>query len=206
MRDRLLSVLKFILAVLLVPVVIGVTAAFLDGLRATDSRIAAAFGWGVIAYLVLHILFAAPAQVFDAGKKMSEQAVDFVFPLVKVAGFCVPIFTLLAFGLYALVAAARNSADTLPFFVFWASFAFTMHMVLSANALRNKKPGWLKENYLLAVFIIYIVSMIIIALVFSLLTQDFVLADFFDRCGTVAGAIYSASWRQLFDVEGRPRP
>ncbi len=206
MKDRLFSVLKFVLAVLLVPIVIGVTAAFLDGLRATDSRIAAAFGWGAIAYLVVHILFYAPAQVFDAGKKMSEQAVDFVFPLVKVAGFCIPIFTLLSFGLYALVAAARQSADTLPFFVFLASFTFTMHMVFSANALRNKKPGWLKENYLLTIFIIYIACLIIIALVFSFLTPDFALAHFFKRCGHVAGAIYSASWRQLFDIEGRPRP
>jgi len=203
LRERLYSVLKFVLAVLLVPVVIGLTAAFLDGLRETDSRIAAAFGWGVIAYLVLHILFYAPAQVFDAGKKMSEQAVGFVFPLVKVAGFCIPIFTLLAFGLYAFVAAVWKRPDTLPFFVFCASFTFTMHMVFSANALKDKKPGWLKENYLLAIFTIYIVSMILISLVFSFLTPDFVLAHFFKRCGHVAGALYSVSFRQLFDVEGR---
>ena len=204
MRDRVFSVLKFVLALLLVPVVIGVTAAFLDGLRATDGRIAAAFGWGTVAYLILHIFFVAPAQVFDAGKKMSEGAVGFVFPLVKVAGFCIPIFTLCAFGLYALVAAAWKKSDTLPFFVFVASFTFTMHMVFSANALKNKKPGWLKENYLLAISIIYIVSMIIICLAFSFLVADFDLAGFFRHSGHVAGAIYSVSWRQLFDVEGRP--
>ncbi|MGE5280214.1 MAG: hypothetical protein ACM3L6_05690 [Deltaproteobacteria bacterium] len=205
MRDRLFSVLKLTLAILLLPIVVGVTAAFLDGLRATDARVAAAFGWGAIAYLILHIFFVPPAQVFDAGKKMSEEAVGFVFPLVKVAGFCIPIFTLIAFGLYALVAAAWKKADTLPLFVFLASFTFTMHMVFSANALRNKKPGWLKENYLLAICTIYIVNMILIALAFSLLAPNFELADFFGRCGHVAGAIYSASWRQLFEVEGRSR-
>jgi len=204
LRDRFFSILKFVLALLLVPIVIGVTSAFLDGLRATDGRIAAAFGWGAIAYLILHILFSAPAQVFDAGKKMSEDAVGFVFPLVRMAGFCIPIFTLLAFGLYALIAAWRKSDDTLLFFVFLASFSFTMHMVLSANALKNKKPGWLKENYLLTIFTIYIVSMIIIALVFSFLVYEFELGYFFRRCGRAAGAIYSVSWRQLFDVEGRP--
>jgi hypothetical protein len=192
-----------VLALLLLPIVIGVTAAFLGALRLTDGRVAAAFGWGAVAYLVLHILLYQPAQVFDAGKKMSEQAIGFFFPLVKVAGFCVPIFTLLSFGLYALVAAVWKRPDTLPFFVFLASFTFTMHMVFSANALKAKNAGWLKENYLLAIFTVYIVSMIIIALVFSFLAPDFDLGDFFRRCGDVAGAIYSVSFRQLFDVENR---
>ncbi len=203
MKERILSILKFILALLFLPVVIGVTVAFMQGLHHCDSAIAAAFGWGVIAYLILHILLYEPAQVFDAAKKMSEKTVGFLFPLVKVAGFCIPFFTLVAFVLYIPASKIWPQGNLFPAFVFVASFTFTMHMVFTANALKGKQAGWLKENYFLSIFVIYVVNLIIIALVFFFLVPEFSLSEFFRRCGEVAGAIYTASFKQLFDVEGR---
>jgi hypothetical protein len=201
LKERLLSVFKFILAVLLLPVVISVTVSFMENLRSSDAKVALAFGWGVIAYLILHILFYEPAQVFDTAKKMTEKAVGFLFPLVKIAGFCVPFFTIVAFVIYVPASKIWPQYDLLPLFVFLASFFFTMHMVFSANSLKGKQAGWLKENYLLSIFLIYSVNLIIIACIFSFLVEYFSLSAFFQRIGEVAGAIYTASFEQLFDVE-----
>ena len=203
MKERLLSVFKFILFVLLLPVIISVTASFMENLRSSDARIAMAFGWGVVAYLILHILFYEPAQIFDTAKAMTEKTVGFLFPLVKIAGFCIPFFTILAFVVYIPAAKIWPGVDLLPFFVFVASFFFTMHMVFTANSLKGKQPGWLKENYLLSMSLIYVVNLIIIACICSFLAQNFSLTEFFNRVGQIAGAIYTASFNQLFVVEGR---
>ncbi len=195
--------MKFVLAVLLLPVVIGITVSFLENIGWLAHYISAAFGWGVVSYLILHILLYEPAQVFDTGKKMTEQTIGFLSPWLKVAGFCVPIFTIFSFLAYYLASLVWKQYDLLPFFVFLAAFTFTMHMVFTANSLKKKQPGWLKENYLFSIFTIYVLNMLIIALAFALLNADFSLARFFDRIADVAGAIYTASFNQLFVVEGR---
>ncbi|HQP91699.1 MAG TPA: hypothetical protein PLU24_03395, partial [Candidatus Omnitrophota bacterium] len=147
MKDRLLSVLKFFLAILLLPVVIGVTVSFLESLAGLNKSISSAFGWGVVSYLILHILLYEPAQVFDTGKKITEKTIGFLSPWVKIAGFCLPFFTIISFILYYLASLIWKEADLFPYFVFLAAFTFTMQMVFTANSLKKKQPGWLKENY-----------------------------------------------------------
>lgn len=203
MKERFLSILKFVLALLLLPVVIAVTVSFLENIGRLARYISASFGWGVISYLALHILFYEPAKVFDTGKKMTEKTIGFLSPWLKVAGFCVPIFTVFCFFAYYIASLAVRRYDLLPFFVFLAAFTLTMHLVMTANSLKKKQPGWLKENYLFSIFAVYIINMLIVVLAFALLNADFSLARFFDRAGDVAGAIYTASFNQLFVVEGR---
>jgi len=170
-----------------------------------DSVVCAAFGWGVVVYLILHILLYEPSGVYDAGKKISEKALTFFSPLVKVAGFCVPIFTILSFAAYYIASLIWKEYSLLPYFAFLASFTLTMHLVFTANSLKRKQPGDLKENYFFSIFIIYIVNILIVAGAFALLSQEFSFLDFVKRCGEAAAAIYTASFRQLFDVEHRPR-
>ncbi|MEK7850019.1 MAG: hypothetical protein AAB213_04325 [Candidatus Omnitrophota bacterium] len=203
MKERALSILKFILAVLFLPIVIGVTKSFFENLRAMDASVSFSFGWGVVAYLILHILLYEPTQVFDASQKMTERTIGFLSPWAKVAGFCVPFFTILSFIIYYFASLVWKEANLLPYFSFFASFTFAMHMVMTANSLKKKQPGWLKENYFFSIFIIYIVNMLIVAGAFALLSQEFSFLSFIKRCGEVASAIYTASFRQLFEVENR---
>ena len=203
MKDRILSVLKLILAVLLLPLTIGITASFWENLRLVQSSISGAFGWGVVSYLILHILLYEPAQVFDTGKKITEKATGFLLPMFKIAGFCIPIFTILSFAAYYLSSLIWKNVDLFPFFAFLAAFTFTMHIAFTANALKGKQAGWLKENYFFSIFIIYIINMLIITGAFTLLTSEFSFLEFWKRAAGIAGAIYTASFRQLFVVEGR---
>lgn len=203
MKDKILSVLKLFLAILLLPLAIGVIASFYENLRLMERGIVTAFGWGVIVYLLLHILLYEPAQVYDVGKKMTEQTMGFLSPFVKVAGFCIPIFTILSFAVYYVISLIWKEHDLFPYFVFLASFTFTMHIVFTANALKGKKAGAMKENYFYSIFLIFVVNMMIIAGAFALLSGEFSLLEFLKRCADVSGVIYTASFRQLFDVSNR---
>lgn len=200
MKGRFLSILKFFLALLLLPVVIGATVSFLENLRLMDRSIYVSFGWGVVVYLILHILLYQPAQVYDTGKKISEKALGFLSPLVKVAGFCVPIFTILSLFAYYLTLLIWKKEGLFVYFVFAAAFTFTMHLVFTANSLKGKNAGRLRENYFFSIFLVYIVNIFIIAGIFSFLSGDFNFLEFFRRSMIVAGAIYTASFKQLFEV------
>ena len=188
---------------MLLPLTIGITASFWENLRLVPSSVSGAFGWGVISYLLLHILLYQPTQVFDTGKKITEKATGFLLPMFKVAGFCIPIFTILSFAAYYLATLIWRNTDLFPFFSFLAAFTFTMHIVFTANSLKGKQAGWLKENYFFSMFIIYIINILIIAGAFTFLTSEFSILEFWKRATTIAGAIYTASFKQLFVVEGR---
>ncbi|MDD5019607.1 MAG: hypothetical protein PHH75_06985 [Candidatus Omnitrophica bacterium] len=202
MKEKILAVLKLFLAILLLPFVIGITAAFWGSLRQTETVIPSAFGWGVVVYLILHILLYQPAHIFDTGKKITEKAMGFLSPLFKVAGFCVPTFTILSFLAYFLAKKIWPQMEAcFGCFVFLAAFTLTMHLVFTANALKGKSAGWLKENYFFAIFSIYIINMIIVGAAFNLLTGDFYFTDFMKSAGQKAGAIYTASFKQLFEIQ-----
>ncbi len=203
MKDRLLSIFKLVLALLLLPIVIGVTASFMQNLGAMSQGVSFAFGWGVVVYLILHILLYEPTQVFDASKKMAEKTIGFLSPWAKVAGFCIPFFTILTFVAYYFASLFWKRLNLFPYFTFFASLTFTMHMVFTANALKKKQPGMLKENYFFSIFSIYIVNIFIIAGAFHFLSGDFSFANFLSKCGHLSGAIYTASFKQLFVVKAR---
>lgn len=198
-----MSILKLVLAILLLPLVIGTTVSFWTGLVNMDKVVSAAFGWGVVVYLILHILLYEPAQVYDTGKKISEKAMTVFSPLVKVAGFCIPIFTVLAFALYFTASKIWTGYKLFPAFVFVASFALTMHLVFTVHSLKGKQAGTMKENYFFSIFLIYLINMLIVAGAFTFLSNDFSFLSFIKKTGEVAGAIYTASFNQLFVVEGR---
>jgi len=201
LKDKILAVLKLLLAILLVPFVIGITAALWNALSLTAAPVPSAFGWGVVMYLVLHILLYQPSQVFDTGKKITETAIGFLAPFFKVAGFCIPIFTILTFVVYVMVLKIWPQVEEyFGCFVFVAAFMLTMHLVMTANALKGKQAGWLKENYFFAIFAVYIINIMIVGAAFNLLTADFYFTDFMKSAGRKAGAIYTASFKQLFEV------
>ena len=152
MKDKILSVLKLALAILLLPLVIGVTVSFWQNLVNMDRAVSAAFGWGVVVYLILHILLYEPAQIYDTGKKITERAMTFLSPLVKVAGFCIPIFTILAFAFYFVASRIWTQYNLFPGFVFVASFTLTMHLVFTVHALKGKQAGAMKENYFFTIY------------------------------------------------------
>jgi hypothetical protein len=195
--------LKLFLAVLLLPLVIGVTISFWENLGLVKSAVASAFGWGVVSYLMLHILLYQPAQIYDTGKKITEKAIGFLSPMFKVAGFCIPIFTIFSFIAYFLATMVWKNHNLFPYFSFLAAFTLTMHIVMTANALKGKQAGWLKENYFFPMFLIYIVNILIVAGAFTLLSADFSILACWRRMTDVAGMITTASFRQLFVMEGR---
>ena len=204
MKDKLLAVLKLFFAILLLPVVIGVTASLWQSLHLTESAVSSAFGWGVVVYLIQHILLYEPAPVYETGNKMTEKTLEFFSPLVKVAGLCIPIFTILTFILYFLALKIWPwMKEYFSVFVFVGSFTLTMHIVFTANSLKGKKAGWLRENYFFAIFFIYIINILIVAGIFCFLTNDFYFVDFVKFGAQKAGAIYTASFKQLFDVDSR---
>ncbi len=190
--------IKFILFVLLLPVLAATVLGFNNELSKMPQDFYATFLKGIFIYLLIHLFVVEPEPVYEYGHKIMQSIFKFVEPLVEVAPFFLPIYSLLLLVLFYFTNLFVKN-DFLPYvFVFLISFTLTMHMVFTARRLREEDNNAAKASYLFFMSLIVIVNVFILAMMFNLIFQDFSFPDFFKFATEKSAAVYTRIFRQLF--------
>lgn len=189
---------KFLLGVSLLPFVYGVSLALLYELSKIESTARAYIWAGVAALVIIHLLIWEPAIIYAKGHKILEVVFKFFKPLVKVAPYLLPIYTIVLFLAYLLLSTMMKSPDLIYYFAFLFSFSTTMHLVFSAKTLRNKKGDFLKGNYIFGFSFVYIMNLIILSFFISVIFDKFSFVNFFNQTFQIATKIFGSAFKQLF--------
>ena len=198
LREFLLAFLKFIIGVCLLPIVYAVSLCFAQELSKLEPRIIQSFIWGMIGFLVVYLFIWEPAILFKKGQRILEVVFRFFSPLVKVAPFVLPIYTLLLFISYFILISFMNMRESTPAFIFAIGFSLGLHLVFSAKTLRSKQGDPFKANYIFGFSWIYILDAILLAGFFNLAFESFSLINFFNASYQIVKSIYTALFSQLF--------
>lgn len=204
MNSKLASLLKLCLAVIFFPALIGVSVSFSDEIQKLSPHLVSAFVWGIFSYLVIHLLLYEPQPVYQKGQRIVESVFRFFSPLVKLASFFLPIFSLLTLTIYYVVLTLLGDkfrAEYHIYFMFLVSFFMVLHIVFTAAALRGRQSDFLKANYFFAMEFIYIINIGIIAGMFSLIFAEFSFLNFFNGSCSVVRDIFAAVGGQLFKIK-----
>jgi len=196
----LYGVTKFILGILLLPFVYTATVAFLNELHVIDQLLQDYFWAGIITLVIIHLIIWEPQPVFVKGHKILESVFSFFQPLVKVAPYLLPIYTIVLFCLYLLLSLVIKSPDLLAYFIFFLGFSVSLHLVFSARTLRSKKGDFLKGNYIFGFSLVYLLNLGIICFFFSLIFDKFSFVNFSNQAFGSAKEIFKAVFTQLFIV------
>jgi len=195
---RLFGIIKFILGVCLLPFVYSSTKSFLQEFSLVASAGKNYFWSGVITFIVIYLFIWEPAVIYNKGHELLEVVFSFFRPLVKVAPYLVPIYTILLFILYALLSLVIKDAWFLRDALFLFGFSIVLHLVFSARTVRSKKDDFLKANYLFGFSFIYIINIFILACGLSTVFKDFSFVNFGKSAFEAAGSIFHVVFRQLF--------
>jgi hypothetical protein len=195
---RAFGILKFIFGILLLPLVYATTLSFLDQLAVIDKAMQRYFWSGVITFLLVYLFVLEPVKVYAKGQKILEAIFAFFKPLVRVAPYLLPIYTLILCGIYSLV--ALFTKDFLEYFIFLFGMSLSLHLVFSARSLRGKQGGFLHGNYIFAFSFIYIINISIAAFSFNLVFVQVSFVGFCNNAFQTAKAIFSTVFKQLFVV------
>ena len=201
MKDSILIALKFVVAVLLLPVVIASTVALNGQVMAVTDGLQQKLWLGLLSYLVLKFFVYDFMHVYQFGQGIVTFCFQFLKPLVNAAPFVIPIYTVLVLIAYAIVSALGKM--TLPvqgYFFMVLAFTFAMHIILTAQALYTKDTAVGKPTYFFSMQLIYIVDVFLIALVMNAALPAFHFVDFFKTLGSVSYDIYRAVFTQLFGI------
>ncbi|MDP2939413.1 MAG: hypothetical protein Q8O13_04950 [Candidatus Omnitrophota bacterium] len=199
MANKIISILKLIFAVLLLPIVIAISFSFYSQLNILENLTVSYFTWGIFSFLILYHLIWEPEIIFKKGQRIVEIIFKFFTPLVKIASFCLPIYTLLTLIIYLLLSLlTAELKNFVNYFIFFVSFFLTMHIVFAAKSLKSRESDFLKANYFFAMELIYIVNLSIIAGAFNLIFWDFSFLDFFRLSCQNTQNIFLPIFNQLF--------
>ena len=122
----------------------------------------------------------------------------FFSPLVKIAPFVLPIYTILLSLAYLILTKMADTREFLTIFIFGIGFSLALHLVFSAKTLHSKQGDKLRSNYIFGFSWIYILDALLLALFFNLAFENFSFLTFFNSSYQTSRSIYLAAFRQLF--------
>ena len=212
--------IKFIIGVLALPMMYGVTAAFYDNFMLIQELSANLrfFTWGIVSYIILHLLFYKPTYLYVLGHESVHAGLAWIFGgkiksfkvskdggsvgtdksnvAIELGPYFIPIYAIIITVIYFVVASSYTINGAL--FVFLIGFALAMHMISTIEVMKIRQPDIVKSGYLFSIVVVYILNIIVISFIFSLMFPAFSIGKFFLDLWDQSKYIYGAMYRQLF--------
>ena len=198
LSSKLFGVIKFILAIIILPLVYSSVVSFINEFTQLDKGLAQIFYNGIISFLAIYLFIWEPALIYNKGHKLVEIMFSFFKPMVNVAPFLLPIYTILVFIIYGLLALGVKSGWLIEYTLFLIGFSSILHLTFSAKSIRSKKGDFLKANYIFGFSFIFILNLTLLALGFSLIFKEFSFVNFCNISFTIFRNIFIAVFKQLF--------
>lgn len=213
-------IIKFIIGILALPVAVAATKAFYSNLILIKEVAPNLhyFFWGIVVYVVLHLLFYKPAYLYVLGHEAVHAGVAWIFGgkiksfkvseeggqvattksnfIIELAPYFIPIYTMIITAIYFVV--SRSYPIQGGTFMFLIGFTLAFHLVSTIETMKIKQPDIIKSGYIFSIAIVYVVNIIVISLIFGMVFEGFSISKFFLDLWMASKYIYVAVIRQLF--------
>lgn len=212
--------IKFVIGVLTVPIAVGVTISFYNNLilvkELSDSL--QFFLWGIVAYVILHLLFYKPTYLYVLGHEAVHAGVAWLFGgkiksfkvsgdggsvgtdksnfVIELSPYFVPIYAIAITVIYFVIISSYNINGSL--FVFLIGFALALHIISTIEILKVRQPDIVKSGYFFSITMVYILNIVVISMLFALVFPAFGIKRFFVDLYGISKTIYIAIIKQLF--------
>jgi len=178
MNNTLLVVLKFILAVLLFPFTWAVSVNFHQYVIATPGIHDEFFFWGMFGFLICFLFFFQFWGIYELGQKITSGMFKFAAPANDFFAKVIPFYLTVILLLYFVTTKFFKVDDYNHYFMYFAGFAFTMHVLLTAMDLQQQEHVLVKSTYLFLIMIVIILMICLVILLFDLILGEFYFLQF----------------------------
>ncbi|MBP7217043.1 MAG: hypothetical protein KBA46_07155 [Candidatus Omnitrophica bacterium] len=202
LSGKAFSIIKLLLGIGLFPFVYSVTISLLNEFVVVPKYEQKFFWLGVAMFLVLYLFVWRPVIVYQKGQQLMEILFSFVKPLVKVAPFLVPIYSVvltIAYGV-AMLLNKTQELNVTSYFVCLFGFSIALHLVFSADAMRDKQGDFLKANYIFGFSFVYIFCILVTGFFVNLTFESFSASVFLTNSYLTARDIFASILKQLFSL------
>lgn len=198
--NKLVSILKLIIFLAILPIAVGISFGFLNTLSSLDRRITDVFWAGVAAFFLVDLVILKLSGVYKRGQRIVEVVFHFFAPLVKLAPSVLPIYTILILVFSVTLSFFKDISPYRDTLLFLTGFSIILHFVYTADAMRAKQSDFLKAGYFFAIILIFLFNVLILAFTLNRAFSDFSFTQFFQNACNSTKDTYAAIFNQFFAV------
>jgi len=195
---RALDIVKFILGICFLPFVYSVSVSFFNELNSVEKLFRNYFWAGTISFIIIYLFVYEPAIIYNKGQSLSGIVFQFFKPLVKVAPYLLPIYTIVIFIIYLIFSSLFKTKESIGYFIFLFSFSLTLHLIFTARSIRSKQGDFLRANYIFGFSFVYIVDLLLLAFCLNTIFKEFSFGNFFNNSFQTGNSVFYTIFKQLF--------
>ena len=198
--DSVISILKFILSVMLLPLVIGISKGFLLKIFRQPTFIRNNFLLATGLYLALHLFVYEPKNIYDFGQRIIGRLFNFFIPLRRIMYYWLPFYAVAFFILFLIFRAVFGYNEIIGYFIFLISFSSAMHLLVTSGYLKTESLSPIKGDYFLSLVLVYLFGIALFCGFLSVMGRDFSFAGPLKYGYEFFIEFHRDIWRQFFVI------
>lgn len=197
MGEFLINFLKFILALILLPIVIASGLSFDNHLSSYPLSYEDFFKWGFGAFLIVFIFLHQFQGVYAFGQKVTSAMFRFLSPLERYFAYIIPFYLLIVLLAMYIVKLILKTDSYDEYFIFFAGFTAALHVFLTAQDLQEQEKMPIKPTYLLTMGFVFILNVMMVVLLLDLNTGDWTFPAYFHELYAQSKEIYISVFKRI---------
>lgn len=173
MNSAFLKIVKFTSAILLLPIVWATAVMFHQYVVMLPGTYDDFFFWGMFGFILIFLFIYQFWGVYEFGQNMVSGLLQFTAPANHLIAKIVPFYVTLILLLFYVVKHFLNVGHYDHYFMFFAGFALTMHILLTAQDLQEQEKVFIKPAYLFTMMCTFILMVFFVILLFNLVMKEF---------------------------------
>ncbi|HOY09650.1 MAG TPA: hypothetical protein PLB05_06190 [Candidatus Omnitrophota bacterium] len=185
----MVEIVKFIVAVFLLPVVVAVMQGLGEEL-AGHGAMRDIFLWGVLSYTLWHLFVFSFARLFEFFQKILADIFRFSLLAQSVMPRVIPWGTTFLLLVYFIVTHLFRLKGAEPIVYFLTGFSLALHVILIAAELYQEDPLFLKPHYFFFICLTFIGNVLVVALLLDLNFEKFSFLSFWKHTAGYTVSLY----------------
>lgn len=186
----ILSFLKVILSIVLLPVSVAAILTLHTHLNTYPAILSVNFIYGAVSFVLVFLFLYQFWGFFELGYKVLTNLYQFAAPMDKWLAYATPIYTILVLLIFYIVRVLGKVDSLDQPFSFMAGFTLAMHVLVLAQELQNQEKTPLKPDYFLAINLIFILDIFLVILLMDLVFQKWTFPLFFESFMAEASRLF----------------
>lgn len=197
MGEAILSLIKIVLTIVLFPFVYIFATRFHQHLSVYPHNSQEFFLFGVLAYLLVYLFIYTFEGVHQAGQKLMRGVVSFARPMDDFLANIFPFYPIVVMLLFYATRNFLSINDWNQHFLFFAGFALSMHVLLVAHEMQNRKKGVFRPEYFFEITLVFLINILVMILLFDLVFEKLTILKFFHNNFFDVKSIYQEAYQVM---------
>ena len=203
MREQILTVLKFIFFIAIIPILMAAFTSFQNVLSGLMPVLKKSFYSGASIYVVIYLFLFNLQSVYLSAKSITEEIFKLLPPFDKLIPYVFPFYVLLTGAAYYIIHVLLKMEPSAKFYFFVMGFLMSLHLISVAKEFQEMDKLPARPHYFFALSLSFIGTIFIFVLLLDLITTSVSFSNFWGQLCRQTDDSYEKIFRGILTLVKR---